>query len=125
MRRLAFAVTGLGLAALGLYGILSFRVTLRTREIGIRMALGATRREVIQDIVGQGMRLVTVGVALGLVGGLAATQWLRSFLFGIAPSDPLTLATIAALLGLVSLLACWLPARHAASVDPMEALRYE
>ena len=125
MYLLALALTGLGLAALGLYGILSFGVALRTREIGIRLALGATRREVTRLIVAQGMRLVAAGVGLGLVGALAATQWLRSFLFGIAPSDPVTLATVATLLVLVSLLACFLPARRASKTDPMAALRYE
>ena len=122
---LTFAGTGLVLSALGLYGVLAFSVARRTREIGIRMALGAARREVIELVVGQGMRLAIIGLVLGVAGALVAGRLLRSFLFGVAPNDFLTFVGVAALLSVVALFACWLPARRAARVDPMVALRSE
>jgi len=122
---LAFAGVGLALSALGLYGVLAFSVARRTREIGIRMALGAARHEVLRLIVAQGMRLAGTGGVLGTVGALAGSRLLRSFLFGVGPNDPVTLITVALLLCAAALLACWLPARRAARVDPMVALRAE
>jgi predicted permease len=119
----AFAVVALALAALGTYGVISFGVSQRTREIGIRVALGATRSSVVKLIVGQGVRLAVIGGVIGLLGALATTGVLRSMLYGVAPSDKLTLASIIGLLVLAVILASWIPARRAASVDPANALR--
>ncbi len=113
------------LAVIGLYGVLSYNITQRTKEIGIRMALGAESGEVVRLVLKQGVGLVLAGIAVGLVGALAFTRVMRSMLFGISPSDPLTLAGISCVLGIVALLASWLPARRAAKVDPMVALRHE
>jgi predicted permease len=119
----AFAAVALALAALGTYGVISFGVSQRTREIGIRVALGATKGSVLRLVVGQGVWLTVVGGALGLAGALVATRVLRSLLYGVAPSDPLTLVSIVALLATAVLVASWIPARRAAGVHPMEALR--
>jgi len=105
--------------------VLSYYVGQRTREIGLRVALGAGRREVVGMVVGRAIRLVALGLAGGLVLALGAGQLLRSQLVGVGPRDPLTYLAIAALLALVGLAAAWLPARRAARVDPMVALRYE
>ena len=113
------------LASIGLYGVLAYAATQRTREIGIRIALGAPTRQVLRLILHQGMRWVLAGIAAGLAGALALTRFLSSLLFGVSALDPATFAGVTLLLGLVALLACWLPARRAAKVDPMEALRYE
>ena len=113
------------LATIGLYGLLAFNVTQRTQEIGIRMALGAQRRDVVNLIVGQGMRLALLGVGIGLAAAFALSRVLQALLFVVKPTDPLTFATVPLMLAAVALLACWLPARRAAKVDPMEALRYE
>ena len=121
----AFAGTALVLAAIGLYGVISYSVTQRTREIGIRVALGASKGDVLGLLVGQGARIVGAGLAIGLAAALALAQFLRSLLFGISPSDPLTLAAVVLLLSAVALLATWIPARRAARVDPVVALRYE
>lgn len=120
-----FSLVALTLAATGLYGTLAHGVTQRTREIGIRMALGATRVRVLRLIVGQGMRAVVVGLALGLVGAILATRALRASLFGIEASDPFSYAAACVLLSLTACLACFLPARRAARINPMEALRHE
>ncbi|NUR55044.1 MAG: ABC transporter permease [Acidobacteria bacterium] len=121
----AFAVLGLALAAAGIYSVLSFHVTRRTHELGVRMALGATRGHVLGLLLTMGGRLVMVGVVIGVAASLAATRLLRSQLFGVEPADPLSYAAVALLLGTVALLACYFPARRAAAVDPIIALRDE
>ena len=121
----ALGAMALLLAAIGIFGVLSYYVGQRTREIGVRVALGAGRREVVGLVVGRALRLVALGVAGGLVLALGAGQLLRSQLVGVGPHDPLTYLGIALLLALVALGAAWLPARRAARVDPMVALRYE
>ena len=115
----------LGLAALGVYGLMAYVVGQRTHEVGVRMALGAQPRDVLRLVLGQGMGLVGIGLGLGLVGTIAFTRFLASFLYGVNPLDPATVLAVAVVLGAVSLAACWLPARRAARVDPMEALRCE
>jgi putative ABC transport system permease protein len=121
----AFAGVALLLAVIGLYGVLSYNVAQRTQEIGIRMALGAQSGEVVRLVLKQGVGLTLTGIAAGLAGALAFTRVMRSMLFGVSPNDPLTLIGISCSLGLVALVACWLPARCAAKVDPMVALRHE
>jgi predicted permease len=120
-----FGLLALVLASLGLYGVLSYSVAQRAPEIGIRMALGATTSDVLRLVLGQGSKLIAVGVALGLAGALAATQLLKSVLYGVGPTDPLTFVGIPLLLSAVALIACWIPARRAAKVDPLVALRCE
>jgi len=113
------------LGTVGLYGVTAYSVSQRTREIGIRMALGAQRGDAMGLVLGEGMWVVLTGLVIGLAGSLALTRFLSSLLFGVTATDPLTFAGVAALLALVALLACYLPARRAMSVDPLVALRYE
>ncbi len=120
-----FALSALLLSAIGLYGVISYLVTQRTHEIGIRMALGAGRREVFRLVVGAGMVLVAVGVGIGMVAALGSAGFVSSLLFGISSRDPWTFGTVPLVLALVAFVACYLPARRASRVDPMRALRYE
>ena len=121
----AFAAIALLLTAAGIFGVLSYLVTQRTREIGLRMALGAHPRDVLRVIVGHGLRLVLLGMAIGIAGALLVTRWMSSVLFDVKPTDPLTFAVVAVVLGAVVFLAAYVPARRAMRVDPMVALRYE
>ena len=120
-----FAAVALLLAVSGIYGVISHAVTQRTREIGIRMALGAARRDVFRLILGEGGKLAVTGVALGIIASYVLTQFLRTLLYGITPTDPLTFAAVAFLLLLTALLGCYFPARRASRVDPVIALRSE
>jgi ABC-type antimicrobial peptide transport system permease subunit len=120
-------VSGLALilGAVGLYGVLSYVVAERTREIGVRMALGATSTQVRRMVVAQGSRVVVVGIAIGVAAALAATRALGSLLFGVAPVDPATFVAMSAVMIVIGLLASYLPARRASSIDPIESLRSE
>ncbi len=120
-----FAALALLMAVVGLYAVMAVSVAQRTHELGIRLALGAQRRDVIGMVLGQGIKLVSLGIVIGLAGAWALTRVLTTLLYGIKPNDPLTFVAVPVLLITVALLACWLPARQAASVDPLTALRYE
>ena len=120
-----FGAAAIGLALLGIYGVISYSVSQRTREIGIRMAIGAQQRDVSRMVVRQGLTLTALGAAVGFAGALALSQLIKSQLFGVQPSDPLTLVTVLVVMGLVAMAAAWLPARRAARVDPIIALRRE
>ncbi len=120
-----FAGIALVLAIVGIYGVMSYSVTQRTHEIGIRMAIGAQPRDVFRMVIGQGMMLAMIGVAIGLVGAFGLTRLMTTMLFGVEPTDPTTFAAIATLLTLVALVACYVPGRRATKVDPVVSLRYE
>jgi putative ABC transport system permease protein len=120
-----FGGLALLLAGVGIYGVMAYAVTLRTREIGIRMALGAERREVLAMVLRAGARLTAAGLAIGFVSSLAISRLLASLLFEVSATDPATSAAVALVLSMAALVASYLPARRAAQVDPMIALRYE
>jgi putative ABC transport system permease protein len=120
----SFAAIALVLASVGIYGLVSYSVAQRTHEIGVRMALGAQRRQLTRHVVGGGLKLVLVGLAAGLLTACGLTRFLTSLLYGVRPIDPATFAAVSGVLLAVALLACWLPARRAARVDPMVALRH-
>ena len=120
-----FGALAMALASVGVYGVMSYMVAQRTNEIGLRMALGAQSGDVLRLVVGQGMRLAMTGIALGILSGLVVTRWMRSLLFDVPTYDPLTFGAVSAFVAAVALFAGWLPARRAARIDPVLALRQE
>jgi putative ABC transport system permease protein len=120
-----FAGVALVLAFVGIYGVMSYSVTERIHEIGVRMALGAQQRDVLRLVVGHGMGIAAAGLVIGAVAAFLATRAMTGLLFGVRPSDPLTYGVIAAVLGFAALAACYFPARRATAVDPLIALRHE
>ncbi len=120
-----FAALALTLAAIGIYGVISYSVTQRRPEIGMRMALGAQWRDIVRLIVGHGARLALVGIAIGIAASIALTRLMKTLLFGVSATDPLTFVGVSILLVLVAVAACYIPARRAMRVDPMVALRHD
>jgi putative ABC transport system permease protein len=118
-----FAVVALSLSVVGLYGVLAYSVSRRRREIGVRTALGARAADVLRLVLGQGLRLTALGIVLGLAAAFWLTRWLSSLLFEITPVDPATFSSASVLLLAVALAACWIPARRAARIEPIQALR--
>jgi len=121
----AFAAIALALAAVGVYGVISYAVSQRTQEIGVRVALGAQHADVLRLVLRDGALLGGIGIAIGLVGALGVTRFLRNMLFGISPFDPVSFAAVSLMLAGIALFASYVPARRAARVDPVEALRYD
>jgi putative ABC transport system permease protein len=120
-----FSSVGLMLAAAGIYGTVSYLVEQRTHEIGVRMAMGAEREDVLRLVIGHGMRLTLIGIVIGFAGAFALNRFLSSFLFQTSPNDPVTFGVVSLFVCIVAFVACYVPARRAARIDPMEALRYE
>jgi predicted permease len=120
-----FAATALLLAVAGIYGVMSYSVTQRRKEIGVRVALGATPGQVFRIILGQGLATTTIGLAVGIIAAIGLTRTIESLLFGVTPTDPVAFASVVALLLMVATLACYLPARRATEADPIEALRQD
>jgi putative ABC transport system permease protein len=121
----AFAALALVLGIIGIYGVISFFVGQRTREIGIRIAMGAQRRDILKLVINEGLTLTVIGIVVGLGSAFALTRFLAAFLYGVSATDPLDFAAVAALFGVVALAASYIPARRAMRVDPLTALRYE
>jgi ABC-type antimicrobial peptide transport system permease subunit len=121
----AFAALALGLASIGIYGVIAYVVGQRTQEIGIRMALGAPRGNVLGLILWQGTRLALLGVAIGIAGAFALTRLMHDLLYGVSATDPVTFAAVALVLAVIAMAACYLPARRATRINPVTALRYE
>jgi putative ABC transport system permease protein len=120
-----FAAAAMLIATCGLYGVMAYAVTQRRREIGVRMALGATRRDVLRLVLARALRIIAAGLIVGLAGAAGLSRVLRTFLFGVTPTDPLVFAGVALLLLAVGLVAAWLPARRATRIDPWAAVRAE
>jgi ABC-type antimicrobial peptide transport system permease subunit len=121
----SFAIVALLLSGVGIYGVISYLIGQRTHEIGVRMALGAQQSKVLFQVLREGLKLAITGAAIGLAAAFGLTRLMTSLLYGISPTDPLTFATVAVLLIVIALAACYIPARRAAAVDPMIALRHE
>ncbi len=121
----AFATIAMTLACVGIYGVMAYLVSQRTQELGIRMALGAQRRDILNLVLGKGMRLTLLGIGTGLVAAFGLTRLMDTLLFGVSPTDPFTLSAVALLLALVAFAACYVPAIRAVRIDPMQALRTE